>query len=95
MMNAYECSNNMDITELDGEYIVMDTEKFTVTKVNEVGARILEGLKQKRKLENIVQAIAGEFGVDKQIVREDTNVFLLELKGLGLITYGTTEPASL
>jgi hypothetical protein len=95
MMNVYECSNNMDITELDGEYIVMDTEKFTVTKVNDVGARILEGLKQKRNLESIVQAIAEEFGVDKQIVKADTNVFLSELKGLGLITYGTTETISL
>jgi hypothetical protein len=95
MMNAYECSNNMDITELDGEYIVIDTGKFTITKVNDLGARILEGLMQKRNLESIVQAIAEEFDVDQKIVRADANVFLMELKGLGLITYGTTEPASL
>jgi hypothetical protein len=94
MMNIYECLNNIDITELDGEWIVMDTEKFTVTKVNEVGARILEGLIQKRNLESIVQAIVEEFGVDQQIVCADANVFLTELKGLGIISNGTTQPAS-
>ncbi|ENQ3106271.1 Coenzyme PQQ synthesis protein D (PqqD) [Bacillus sp. 491mf] len=83
-----ECAKNINIVEIDNEWIIMDTENFTVTKVNAIGAYILEEVRGQRELEDIICNIADNYDVDLNTARSDVLIFLEELKGIGLIKNG-------
>lgn len=83
-----ECAKNVNIVEIDNEWIIMDTENFTVTKVNAIGAYILEEVRGQKEIEDIIRNIAFSYEVDLNTARSDVLVFLEELKGIGLIQNG-------
>ncbi|MGF9965383.1 PqqD family protein [Bacillus rhizoplanae] len=83
-----ECTKNINIVEIDNEWIVMDTENFTITKVNAIGAYILEEVRGQKEIEDIIRNIAANYDVDLNMARSDVLVFLEELKELGLIQNG-------
>ena len=82
---SLKCEKNINIVEIDNEWIIMDTENFTVTKVNAIGAYILEEVRGERELEDIICKIADNYDVDLNTARSDVLIFLEELKGIGLI----------
>lgn len=88
MSLKYECTKNINIIEIDNEWIVMDTENFKVTKVNAIGAYILEEVRGQREFEDIICSIADNYDVDFNTARLDTLAFLEELKRIGLIQNG-------
>ncbi|MEI4828882.1 PqqD family protein [Bacillus sp. FJAT-53711] len=83
-----ECSKNVNIVEIDNEWIIMDTENFTVTKVNAIGAYVLEEVRGQKEIEDIIRNISFSYDVDLNTARSDVLVFLEELKGIGLIQNG-------
>lgn len=85
MSTTYECTQNIDMVEIDDEWIIMDTDHFKVTKVNAMGAYILEGIREQKGIEEIIETIAVDYDVDANTVRLDTLAFIEELKGIGLI----------
>lgn len=85
MRTTYECIQNIDMIEIDGEWIIMDTDHFKVTKVNAIGAYILERVREQKGIEEIIETIAADYDVDTNTVRSDTLAFIEELKGIGLI----------
>lgn len=87
MSNQYRCSENIEIMELDQEWIVLDTEGFTITKINELGVYILDALKEQKKFEEIVEMIDRHYEVDVDAAREDASAFLEELIRIGLVTH--------
>lgn len=82
---SLKCEKNINVVEIDNEWIIMDTENFTVTKVNAIGAYILEEVRGERELEDIICKIADNYDVDLNTARSDVLIFLEELKGIGLI----------
>ncbi|MFD0771239.1 PqqD family protein [Bacillus sp. CGMCC 1.60114] len=88
MSLKYECTNDINIVEIDNEWIIMNTENFTVTKVNAIGAYILEEVRGQREFEDIICNIADNYDVDLNTARLDALAFLEELKGIGLIQNG-------
>lgn len=90
-INQYECTNNIEIVEMDDDWIIMDTENFTVTQLNEIGALILQEVKDQRGLEEIIGTIAVKYDVDSVIAKADALAFLEELKRIGLIKHENTE----
>lgn len=89
MSIKYECKQNIDILEIDNDWIIMDTETFTVTKINAMGAYILHGVKEQREIEDIIRNIATDYDVELNVARTDTLAFLKELEGISLIRNGT------
>ncbi|MFC3884798.1 PqqD family protein [Bacillus songklensis] len=85
MRTKYECIQNIDIVEIDDEWIIMDTENFRVTKVTAMGAYILEEVREQKEIEAIIETIAANYDVDGNIVRADALDFLEELKGIGIL----------
>ncbi|MFP3123383.1 PqqD family protein [Ectobacillus funiculus] len=85
MSIKYECKENIDILEIDNDCIIMDTETFTVTKINAMGAYILHGVKEKREIEDIIGSIAADYDVELDVAKTDTLAFLKELEEISLI----------
>jgi len=81
----YECKKNIDILEIDNDWIIMDTETFTVTKINAIGAYILNGVKEQREIEDIIGSIATDYDIELNVARTDTLAFLKELEEISLI----------
>lgn len=84
----YSCSDSIEILEIDQEWIVMDTEQFTITKINTMGAYILEAVQAKKPLDQIVDMIHTNFNVEQHDARKDALAFLEELNRMGLVTHG-------
>ncbi|UOY93322.1 PqqD family protein [Ectobacillus sp. JY-23] len=85
MSITYQCSANLDIVEMDGEWVVLDTESFTITKINEVGASILKGIQAKQSVDSIIKEIVATYAIDYTVVAQDTASFIKELQKIGLI----------
>jgi hypothetical protein len=78
-------AKNIEIVEMDKEWIIMDAENYTVTKVNAVGAEIVAALMARQSIEKIIKNIQFDYRLDEQLVRADVSAFIEELKGVGLI----------
>ncbi len=90
MSILYKCSDHIEIMEMDHEWIVLDTEGFTITKINSMGASILNNIKEQKNIEEIVEWIHLKFDVELEVAQNDTYAFLGELIKIGLITHART-----
>ncbi len=88
-MNKTYISSNLEIVEMDNEWIIMDTDNYTITKVNEIGACILEGIQAGKSLDEIVHLITISYDADPFTVKPDVVSFLEQLNTLGLVAYGS------
>lgn len=52
--------------------------------LNESGARILQGLAEKRSMEEIAAELAGDYDLPMQRIREDMDAFLAQLCTSGI-----------
>ncbi|WP_391557543.1 PqqD family protein [Robertmurraya sp.] len=86
-MTHYIQKESFDTTQLDGEWIILDAEHFTVTKLNEMGGYCWSLLKEKQTVDSIIQSIKAENQVDQSIDAEDIEKFLKELIEYGLVIH--------
>jgi hypothetical protein len=90
-MNIYTCPTNLEIVRIGNEWLVVDTDNFTVTMVNETGADILKVLKQPKDIKAVVEPIQSQYDVDVNDLESDVMAYIEELKGVGLIANANTE----
>ena len=64
---------------VDGEAIVITPENRTIHVLNNVGTKIWELVKEKKKIEDIVEQIRQEFKMDQGLVRKDVLEFVEKL----------------
>jgi hypothetical protein len=88
-MNQYVQSNSYETTQLDGEWLILDTDNFTVTKLNEVGGFCWSLLEQYQTVKSIVTAVENEFGSVNESVQDDIKSFLAELIDCGLVRHAS------
>ena len=88
MNHKFICAKNIEIMEIENEWIVMDAENFTMTKVNTIGADVVTALKGQQSMEDIIQQIRLRYGITESEARTDFLLFMKELEGVGLITHG-------
>ena len=60
-MIQYIQKGNYDVTKLDGEWIILNSDNFTVTRINEVGGLCWALLKEGQTVETLTQAILKEY----------------------------------
>ncbi len=68
--------------------VFLHVGKGNVFNSNRVGARIWQGLADRKPLAALVTAIAHEFGVEPERVERDAASFLAELEAQGFLTRG-------
>jgi hypothetical protein len=88
-MIRYIQNKNCEATELDDEWIVLNTEQFTVTKLNEIGGFCWSMLSEAQTIDVLVQAVEEEFetGESKEMIKKDLEEYLAELIQHGLVQY--------
>ena len=85
MILQYTCPSKIELIEMDQEWIVMDTEGFTITKINRMGAYILEALMAHKTVDEIVDMIGMNYEVKASQARAETMAFLQQLQRIGII----------
>lgn len=77
----------VEATQFDDEWILLNTDDYTVTKLNELGGYCWSLLSDAQTVESLTQAIATEFGMDSSndMAEKDIEDFVAELIQYGLI----------
>lgn len=87
MTTQYIQKGNYEGTELDGEWIILNSDQFTVTKLNHVGGYCWSLLKEPQTSEALTRKVMQDFSVDLsgELVKNDVEDFLSNLLKCGLI----------
>lgn len=88
-MMKYIQTGNYDATELDGEWIILNTDQFTVTKLNEMGGFCWSLLNKVQTSETLAQSVIEKFPSNENAeqIRIDMEEFLANLQQCGLIQH--------
>ena len=70
------------------ETVMLNVQTGQYHGLNETGGRILEVLEETGDVETVVSRLAGEFGVDEELLRADVARFCEDLASRGLIETG-------
>jgi hypothetical protein len=71
---------------IEGEAVILTMDTKVLRGLNAVGSRVWELIDGHRDVEQIVEALAGEFSVEPARARADVQAFLRELADRGLVT---------
>ncbi|MBM7651841.1 PqqD family protein [Neobacillus cucumis] len=89
MITQFIQKGTCEATELDGEWVILDTNQFTVTKLNEVGGFCWVMLQKAQTAETLTQSVVEKFSVSESQdqVKKDMEEFLKNLDQCGLIQH--------
>jgi hypothetical protein len=82
---TYACKPGVEAMEMDGEWVLLNPETCTITKLNELGGLIWSMLQREEELPAIGRAIMAEYDIEEAVAREDLSRFLDSLQAVGLI----------
>lgn len=76
-----------ETTQLEDEWIVLNTANFTITTLNDVGGYCWSLLNEPQSVDSLSERVAGKFSppVDKEIIKKDIDTFISRLIECGLI----------
>ncbi|MBT2657102.1 PqqD family protein [Bacillus sp. ISL-18] len=88
-MTQYIQKGNYETTELDGEFIILNTDKFTITKLNDVGGYCWSKLSEAQTADTLTKNLVEKFSAhgNETQVKKDMEEFLENLLQCGLIQY--------
>jgi hypothetical protein len=83
-MKKYIQKENCEATELDEECLILDTNNYTVTKLNSIGGFCWNLLREPQSAEDLITVLKDTYWDFKD--EEDIECFIDELLEYGLIT---------
>jgi Coenzyme PQQ synthesis protein D (PqqD) len=78
-------SQSVRLTKSQDGGILLDVEQGEIFRLNPVGTRIIELLKEGHNASSLTRALSCEFGAPEQVVGEDVRDFLSQLRKRRLI----------
>ncbi|WP_347548692.1 PqqD family protein [Pseudalkalibacillus hwajinpoensis] len=78
-MKRYIQNKTYDVTRLDDEYVVLNTDNYTVTKLNGVGGFCWSLLHEEQTVDSLLEAIHKEFPEDEQPDEGEIEEFIMDL----------------
>ncbi|MGH9511453.1 MAG: PqqD family protein [Terriglobales bacterium] len=81
----YEVSTGVRSTRNEDGGIVLDIDQGKIFRLNEIGALILERVRQRQAKTQIVMEVSREFKISAQRVEVDVTEFLESLQRWGLL----------
>lgn len=84
-MTQYVRMNNYESIELDTEWIILNTDEYTLTKLNGVGGFCWSLLGNAQTIDTIADAVRNEFQSVHSDVETDVEVFLHDMMNRGLV----------
>ncbi len=83
----WKTAAHTDAVELDGEWVLLDSQSYVVTKLNAVGGLIWSRLKEGATLEMLVIDLISEYDIEPDTARADITAFVNRLSESGLIEH--------
>jgi len=83
----YKRTMQMEAVAVGEEWIVMNTDKLTVTKMNEVGGFIWTELKEDGDVMSLARKLQERYDISEEIALQDVRLFLAELEIAELIEH--------
>ncbi|MFB5196807.1 PqqD family protein [Neobacillus sp. KR4-4] len=89
MTTQYIQKGNYEATELDGEWIILNTEQYTITKLNDEGGQFWSLLTEVQTVDSLTQSLLAKFTtIENELqVKKDMEEFLANLVQCGLIEH--------
>lgn len=87
LMKRYIQNKQYDLTQYNDEYLVLNTDNETVTKLNAVGGFCWTLLHEEQTIESLVWAIHKEFPEDEPPEEEEVEEFIIDLIQCELIHF--------
>jgi len=75
----------LDLTQMDGEWMILDADRCVVTRLNDTGGRIMELLDQEVTQDELAKTLALEYEIPTEQAQADVIKFLGSLKEAGLL----------
>ncbi|MFJ7747147.1 PqqD family protein [Peribacillus sp. NPDC097295] len=86
MVQYIQC-NHVEATQLDGEWVILHTDTFTVTKLNGIGGYCWNLLSRAHTLDSLIEKIMDQYDTTKAESKKDFENYLTDLLHLGLIQH--------
>jgi hypothetical protein len=86
-VSKYIRKNNYETAYFDQEWIVLNTDNYTLTKLNETGGFCWSLLEEPQSIETLTGAIVDKFDSEEECVQQDIKAFILDLFEYGLIKH--------
>lgn len=80
-------NNNIDVTEIDSEKVMMDLNKGRYFSLNKVGSRIWDMLENKIMVQDLINLLLNEYDVNYEECKEKVLNYLNDLYKGGLIEF--------
>ncbi|WJH32296.1 PqqD family protein [Paenibacillus sp. CC-CFT747] len=87
MTIRYVRSKDYDTVHMEGEWVILDADQFTVTKLNETGGFYWSLLAEPRSAEELLEKLGRHYTVPAGSAREELEEFLLHLVRCGLVEH--------
>ena len=89
MMAQFIQKGNVEATELDGEWIILNTDQYTITKLNGAGGYCWSLLNEIQTVDTLTNSLMEEYKADqdKEQIKQDIEEFLSTLTDCGLIAH--------
>ncbi|MCS0826109.1 PqqD family protein [Cytobacillus firmus] len=85
-MARYVQKSSYESTHLDNEWIILNTDDYTVTKLNDIGGFCWSLLEAEQTLESLTQAVGREY-LETKVSEREIQEFLSQLMECGLVKY--------
>ncbi|USK31649.1 PqqD family protein [Bacillus sp. F19] len=87
MTTYYKQAPDCETVEIDGEWMILHSVHFTITKLNETGGFCWSLLKDAHTVDELVLTYQTQFNNNKQKTKNELQCFLKELEHYGLIEH--------
>lgn len=66
--------------ELDGELVILDSQRSVYLTTNEAGAMLAKLLVEERSTDDLTSALVAAYGIDRSAARADVEAFVSQLE---------------
>jgi hypothetical protein len=89
MIDYYVRKNQYEAIQLDGEWIILNTDDYTITQLNAMGGFCWSVLNQTQTLQSLIQAVHDKYEAVTETVEKDIEAFLSDLMRCGLLKHAS------
>lgn len=87
MNERYRWSPHVEATELDGEWVVMDAQGMTMSRLNEVGGFIWSQFEREALVESVTVLLTETYDVGSERALAEVRDFVQSLHEAGLLEH--------
>lgn len=88
-MTSYIHKEKFEVLELDGESVILNSDAFMVTTLNEVGGFCWSLLHEACTIQQIIQTVRTHYAIEDEAIEQDIEQFVTHLMDCELIRHAS------